>query len=61
MHIKSGQRITFKPEFFAPGDEGVVFIAIEDSFDGFVRVEAQVALPFKPIQDVETRMIARAS
>jgi hypothetical protein len=55
--IHAGDVVMLKPQWLAEGEAGIVFIAIEDEQDGMVQVEAQVDLPFKPIQIVETRMI----
>jgi len=57
--IKKGDRVVFKPEWQDAGDENIVFLAIEDEEDGRVLVEAQVDLPIKPTQLIETRMVAR--
>lgn len=61
MNIKKGQIVTLKPEFLDPGEVSVPHIAVEDSFDGIVRVEAAGDFPglkFKPINDWRTDWIA---
>jgi len=52
MTIRAGDVVVLKPRWLAEGEAGIVFIAIEDEQDGTVQVEAQVDLPFKPIQIV---------
>lgn len=61
MDIKRGQIITFKPEWMDKGDEDIVFVAVEDSAGGTVKVEALLNLTFNPIDIVEVRMIATAA
>jgi hypothetical protein len=57
MTIKAGDIVVFKPEWMEKGDENIVFIAHEDEDGGTVEVEAQVDLPFKPLQIVSVSMI----
>jgi hypothetical protein len=57
MTIKAGDVVVFKPEWMDKGDENIVFIAHEDEDRGYVSVEAQVNLPFKPLQIVAVNMI----
>ena len=56
--IKKGDRLTFRPEWQDPGDESVIFIALEDEDGGRVRVIADLGLAINPEQIVETKMIA---
>jgi hypothetical protein len=50
--IRKGQILTLKPEFLDPGEANLPHEALEDSFDGRVKVMAVGVfpnLPFKPI------------
>lgn len=60
MDIKKGQIVTLKPEWLDPGETNIPHVALEDSFNGSVRVEAHgdVGLRFKPINDWRTDWIA---
>lgn len=58
--IHKGQQIKFKPEWLDKGEEDVVFIATEDECMGRVDVQAQLGLPFNPVQTVRVDMIAEA-
>lgn len=57
--IRKGDVVVFKPEWQDKGDDKIVFRALEDEDGGRVRVVAEVDLPLRPTQVVETRMIAR--
>ena len=48
--ITMGSTVTIKPEYMPAGDEGIKLVAIEDEADGWVKVQAQVDLPIKPVQ-----------
>ena len=61
MRIKRNQLIRFKPEWSDPGDEEIVFVAIEDEDGGRVKVRAELGMTINPVQVVETRMILCAS
>ena len=61
MSIKRNQIIRFKPEWSDPGDDKIVFIAIEDEDGGRVKVRAELGMAINPVQVVETRMILCAS
>lgn len=58
--IKKGDIITLKPEYLAPGEANPPHVAIEDDFDGAVRVEAvgPSSLRFKPINEWRVEWIA---
>jgi hypothetical protein len=61
MEVRKGQIVTLKPEYLEPGEENVPHVAIEDSFNGVVRVEPQHStLRIKPINDWRTSWIATA-
>ena len=57
MIIKRGDIVTFKAEWRDPGDEKVVFRAIEDEDRGRFKVVAELGLPFDPVQIVTTDWI----
>ena len=57
MAIKAGDLVRLKPEWMDEADENIVLIALQDEHDGMVEVEAQIDLPFKPTQIIETHMI----
>lgn len=57
MTIKTGQIVRFKPEFMDPGDENILFMAIDDEEQGRVIVKALVDLPIQPTQIVRSHMI----
>lgn len=59
--IKKGQRVSFKPEWRDPGDEGIVFVAAEDEDGGRVLITAEIGLTIKPVQVVGVDMIECAS
>lgn len=59
--IRKGQQVKFKPEWLEEGEENTVFIATGDESHGRVEVQAQLGLPFNPIQTVRVEMIAEAS
>ncbi len=46
--IKTGQQVIIKPEFQDFGDDGLVWIAVEDEDGGRVRIEAKVGFPINP-------------
>lgn len=63
MDIKKGQILTLKSEWLEPGEVNMPHVALEDSFDGTVRVEAVEEIPglrFKPINTWRTDWIATA-
>ena len=51
--IKRGDTVKFLPQWQDPGDENIVFKALDDEYDGRVEVEAQVDLPLRPTQIVK--------
>jgi len=57
MAIKTGQIVRFKPEWMDPGDENILFMAIDDEEQGRVTVKALVDLPIQPTQVVRSHMI----
>ena len=61
MSIKCNQIICFRPEWSDPGDDEIVFTAIEDEDGGRVKVRAELGMAINPIQVVETRMVVCAS
>lgn len=56
--IKPGQIVTFKPEWMDPGDENIIFLAVDHEENDRVTVQAQVDLPFNPTKVVMVNMIA---
>ena len=60
MKIAKGQVVTLKPEYLEPGEQNPPHIALEDAFNGFVRVEiaGDYPLPFKPVNDWRVEWIA---
>lgn len=60
MEIKKGRIVTLKPEFLGAGEENLPHVALEDSFNGMVRVEisGEYKYPFKPINDWRVEWIA---
>lgn len=61
MSITKGQIVTLKPEWLDPGERNIPHIALEDAFDGTVKVQAVEDfpnLPFKPINIWRTEWIA---
>lgn len=57
--IRIGDVVTFRPEWSDPGDEYIVFRAVEDEYDdGRLVVVAEIGLPFNPTQAVSKDMIA---
>ena len=62
MDVKKGQIVTLKPEWLDPGEANLPYIALEDSLDGSVKVEAVDEIPglqFKPVNLWRTDWIAR--
>lgn len=56
--IRAGTQVRIRPEWQDPGDEQVIWVALEDEDGGRVRIEpANLGLPFPPNQVVETRML----
>lgn len=55
--IRAGQRVHIRKEFQDPGDENIVFHALEDEDGGRVRIQAQLEMAINPVQVVETRML----
>lgn len=50
--IKKGNVVKFKPEWQDKGDEKIVFRAVDDEYDGRVRVVACVDMNLNPEQIV---------
>jgi hypothetical protein len=57
MKIKQGDTITFKPEYSDPGDEAVMFRALENEDGGRLLVIAELGLPFNPTQIIRVDWI----
>ena len=58
MDIKKGQIDRLKGEYLTPSENNALHVAIEDSFDGVVRVEpVEFAYNFKPINDWSTAWV----
>lgn len=56
--VRRGDRVIFKPDWQDPGDESVVFVAVDDESNGRVTVQdANNDLEIKPTQVVATSMI----
>lgn len=55
--IKTGDRLTIRPQWRDPGDESIEWLAVEDEDGGRVLIEAQVDLPIKPTQRVAVEMV----
>ena len=61
MTIKAGQIVTLKTEMLEPGEANIPHVAIEDAFNGIVRVTPAGDVPnmtFKPINDWRIDWIA---
>lgn len=60
MDIKKGQIVTLKPEYLESSEDNIPHVALEDSFNGIVRVEVAGAYKyaFKPINDWRISWIA---
>lgn len=61
MRITKGQQVTFKPEWQDDGDADILFIAVEDSDGGRVKVRAELGLTFNPVSVINVEMILCAS
>jgi hypothetical protein len=59
--INKNDVVVFLPEWSDPGDDKIVFTAIEDEDGGRVKVRAELGMVINPVQVVETRMIVCAS
>lgn len=55
--IRKGDRVTFKPEWSDPGDETILFVAIDDEEKGRVTVQAMLGMFINPTQVVRVDMI----
>lgn len=61
MNILKGQIVTLKPEWLDPGETNIPHVALEDSCEGTVRVQAVQDfpnLPFKPVNIWRVEWIA---
>ncbi|WP_254510404.1 hypothetical protein [Anatilimnocola floriformis] len=59
--IKKGQQVRFKPELSDPGDDNIVFLAVDDESKGRVTVVALLGLVINPTQVVSVSMVAEAA
>lgn len=57
--IRKGDIVRFKREWRDRGDEGVLFLAMENEDGGRVKVQAQLGLAINPVQVVSVNMIER--
>lgn len=55
--IKAGDSVTIKPEWQDHGDEGIEWKAIDNPEKGRVTIEAQLDMPIKPTQSVNTEWL----
>lgn len=55
--IRKGDRLKIKAEWQDAGDEGIVFVAVEDQDGDRIRMEAQVGLPINPQSVVPVAMV----
>jgi hypothetical protein len=63
MNVKKGQTIRLKASVLQAGEANPPHVALEDSFNGIVRVEiaGDYKYPFKPINDWKTCWIETAT
>jgi hypothetical protein len=55
--IKRGDRVRIKPDWADPGDDEIVFFAVDDESEGRVSIMAMLGLAINPIQVVTTEMV----
>lgn len=55
--IRAGDVVKIKPEYQDPGEESIVWKAVEDEDGGRVLIEAQIDLSIRPRQVVRTEML----
>lgn len=57
--IKHGDCVRIRPEWADPGDEKIVFVAVDDESKGRVTIMAMLGLSINPTQVVSVEMIDR--
>ena len=57
--IKQGDRLRISPKWADPGDDQIVFVAVDDESQGRVTIMAMLALNINPTQVVSVEMVDR--
>lgn len=59
--IRRGDLLCIAPEWRDPGDEDILWIALDDESGGRLCIQPLIDLPIRPNQIVETRMVQPAN